>query len=860
MSAGWGLSLRLAWREARRRPGRTALLVLLIGLPVAALATGLIVVRTASPTPAESRARTMGQADQVFAPTLGPLTGDADGAADALAAASPDGSHVVAIINATDAATRRDGHLQRISVSDQPLDDPLFDGRLTLGSGRVPEGPREVAVGEELSRRLDVSVGDEIELLALGRVTITGTVRETSANDFRVGAVVGAPLTPPPEQFANGVAWITVFVQHPPGTDVPVAIPAEFVELHYGVEDARTQMGIAYAVGAVGLLLMGTVAAAAFAVSARRHLRLLGVLAANGVPPSGLRRIMVLQGAVTGAVASSVGIGVALVAGQIIIEPRLDRLVSRAVTPLDIPVPYLVLAWAMGVVAAAAAAWVPAHTAARVPVLSALAGRRPQPRTRVLGPIVGLVVAASGVAVLGVFVAWSHAPWGLGLVGAGLVLTGGTLCMPWLASRFEPAGGRLRGPARMGARGLARNRVRTCAVATAIMAPAVAATFGATIDASAVETSSRRDVRDDQVVVQAIVSNESEWASRTSLVPGEDVLDEVRTVLPGATEAPLRLLADPAAVSGPQSAWVTWAADADADSDPDWGGVGWTTVAVASEDLLEALAAPSGTIDLLDDDNTVVALSAVPDDLEVRLDSPAGGAGPVLFDRASVVVADPDAVGENGLDLPAFVVSQSWADSRGFTTVDTGVVFRSPEPLTSDQRAELRPDGLDADDAQIRTEVLGTPPESSEGWYAAFATPAQREWEIGAAIAAGVLAFTLLVVAVTLALNAAESRDERALLRAIGAPPRVERVSRAWEATLLPAMAMVVAVPLGLASALTVIAVGGGGAYRATVPWLVVATLLVAVPVVSGGVTRLVTAVAGRLGRSVDLVGALAGD
>ena len=861
MGAGWGMSLRLAWREARRRPGRTALVTVVIALPVAALSVGLIVVRTGYQSPAEARAATIGQADQAFTTvSASPALGDRGAAIRSVADAAPDGSRVVAVTTAAEAVTRDDGHLDFVGLSDQPLDDPLFAGRLSLGEGRVPEGRDEIAASGDLLRGLDAAVGDEIDLLALGRVTVTGTLRETSANDVRMGAVVGAPLTPPPHQFAMGTASIRVFLDRPDGSD-PVRAPQGLVEMSdaYGTdpEHARRQLGVAYAIGAVGLVLAGTVASAAFAVGARRYLRSLGVLAANGVPPAGLRRVMVLQGVVTGALASAVGIGAALVAGQAI-EPHLDRWMARAVAPLDVPVPYLGLAWLMGVVASGAAAWVPARTAARVPVLSALAGRRPQSPARVLGPVAGAGLAAAGSVVLALYATRPRPPWGLGVAGAMLVLAGGTLCTPWLVAQCEPAAGRLRGAARLAARGLARNRLRTCAVVTAIMAPAAAATFGMTLVASQHDAWRDHQVRPDQVVVTGGFNDEAAAGGATSWVPPDDRLDEARRIVPGAAEAPLRLVSSPAHSHEPYLR-VSWAPTTGASADDP----ATSAIAVASDDLLAALAAPAGTADLLDD-NTVVALHPVPDDLVARPESPLAADRPVLFERTEVVVAQP-AAATASYELPSFVVSQGWVDARGLDTFDAGLVMRSPRPLTADQRDALRPwHDLDLQDASIRSEVLGTAPPQAEPWTAAFADP-DHDSDVAAAavIAAAVLVFTLLVVAATLALSAAESRDERSMLQAIGVPPRVDRASRACEAALLPLLAMVVAIPLGVACAFVVLVAlpdTGGVLVDPTVPWPVVGALLVGVPVVSGVVTRVAAALAAPLARPPDLVSGLACD
>ncbi len=92
--------------------------------------------------------------------------------------------------------------------------------------------------------------------------------------------------------------------------------------------------------------------------------------------------------------------------------------------------------------------------------------------------------------------------WGVGLGGAALVLAGGACTTPWLVSRLEPLAARARGGLRVAARGLARNRARSGAVATAIMAPVAVALF--VLDGRRPAGTSRRAPRsaDDQVLVE----------------------------------------------------------------------------------------------------------------------------------------------------------------------------------------------------------------------------------------------------------------------------------------------------------------------------------------------------------------------
>ncbi|HET6664728.1 MAG TPA: FtsX-like permease family protein [Acidimicrobiales bacterium] len=119
-------------------------------------------------------------------------------------------------------------------------------------------------------------------------------------------------------------------------------------------------------------------------------------------------------------------------------------------------------------------------------------------------------------------------------------------------------------------------------------------------------------------------------------------------------------------------------------------------------------------------------------------------------------------------------------------------------------------------------------------------------------VAAGAsLLFTLLVVVIALALDASESSDERALLAASGAPPAVRRSIEAWQAFLLPALGALVAVPAGLLVSFAVLSDRGdiSGPARGVavqVPSGAIALLLVAVPLVTAGLTWIATALRGR--------------
>jgi hypothetical protein len=272
-----------------------------------------------------------------------------------------------------------------------------------------------------------------------------------------------------------------------------------------------------------------------------------------------------------------------------------------------------------------------------------------------------------------------------------------------------------------------------------------------------------------------------------------------------------------------------------------------STLGVASPELLAALDAPPAAARALAAGD-VVARFEGPEESPVEIGVPRGldAAG-----HAGVPVVVDD--GPGGSLLPRLLVSEGWARARGLATIDKGVLFRAPDDLTEAQLAAVAHRTVDRSsrDAWIRSQVLGEPPPIIRGWVVTPDTEPDRPTALTQLLTGAILGFTLIVVAVALALNAAENRDERDLLAALGAPPRVQRSVTAWQALLLPLAGAAVGVPLG---------VGGAAAVRVarsaaddvpahlTVAWGGVALLLVAVPVASALAAGLVATVTSRRG------------
>src|SRR5690606_25954831 len=151
----------------------------------------------------------------------------------------------------------------------------------------------------------------------------------------------------------------------------------------------------------VVLTVAGIVISSAFAAGARRQLTTLGQLAANGAGPRVLRRTLVLQGTWTGLI----GAGFGLVVAAIVLalgRGWLDEVYEHDVDGYVVRIGDLVPIELIGVAAATIAALVPARGTSRIPVLTALAGRRPLGRVPRWLTVSGFVSALAGLGLLGI--------------------------------------------------------------------------------------------------------------------------------------------------------------------------------------------------------------------------------------------------------------------------------------------------------------------------------------------------------------------------------------------------------------------------------------------------------------------------
>jgi putative ABC transport system permease protein len=214
----------------------------------------------------------------------------------------------------------------------------------------------------------------------------------------------------------------------------------------------------------VGLLLVCLVAAAGFVVLAQRRLRQFGMLAAVGATDTHLRLVTLANGALVGATAALVGTTVGVL-GWLAVAPRLETVAAQRIDRFDVPWWAIAAGMLLAVGSATAAAWWPARSVARIPVVRALSARPPRPK-----PAHRSAALAGLLAVLGVVCLALADQKRVLLIIAGATATAlGMLFIGPLAIRALAAAGR-RSPVgtRLALRDLTRYRARSGAALAAI--------------------------------------------------------------------------------------------------------------------------------------------------------------------------------------------------------------------------------------------------------------------------------------------------------------------------------------------------------------------------------------------------------
>lgn len=882
------LALRLSRRETLRRPGRTLLAALLIALPVAGMVVAAVWVRTSEQTPLEQWRATQGLADVYATPGAG-RGAPVDSGGPTLEELLPPGSRMITYRSEYNRLLRTSaGDRSSAEVTDLPAADPLAAPIIQVTSGRLPERSNQVFLTRKVAQELHAGVGDVVRLERPAGVTWTVVgVGERSAWWDSATVVLGPGTEFPWRDDFSGNGSQSVLVDLPAGvTPAQVAEIARFPEgvaiapglLPDGVPgsmygDTPSDQGGAVAwswvIGAVVLTVVGIVVAAAFAAGARRQLTMLGQLSANGASPATLRRVLFLQGTWTGALGTALGIAIG-VAVLVAASPHLDRMLGRDVDGYRVRFGDIVPIVVLGVTAATLAALVPARTTARVPVLAALAGRRPLRPVPPSLTMAGVAVGGAGLGLLGLAVVGANSGeggtvWALtAIVGGVAILLGACAVAPGYVSVLEPLAHRLRGCFRLAARSLARQRTRTGAVVSAVCATSALAIGASALVLSAdAKSAQERDwMRSDEVHISAYATGPYGEEARAPMqtrpveVPRE-YMDHLQRAIRGSKVHRINRVSAPDAGSGARWEVQRFVPERPLPDDQPphlhlMSGPVAHFAAIAEAKLLRLYDLPIGVSRALEREG-VVALG--------YLD--AGGVASVsligdVYDESSVgqpsavvellppfevtVVAVPDfPVGS----IPRVLVTPERAKALGLVPTTDLIVMRAPRPLSDADRAAIQDISEEHRDAMLDTQEPGGELVSlnSDVMYPST-TLSPRLLEALLTLAALVL--SLFVVAVSLALAAAETRDERDVLVIVGAPPPTMRRTSGRKALLLSLLGAALAVPVGFLP-VSVFAMASDADLPLIFPWRVVLLLIVAVPLVAAVVTTTFSGIALRV-------------
>lgn len=841
---GWRVALRLARREAWRRKAQTTLMLVLVCLPVLAVAAAAVVWRTASVSGAEGVDRRLGTSAALVS---------GSGTSEVLQGVDPDGptswvsedEHVATVdevrgvlgadrelvpIAQEYLSYRTDRGVGDLVVTQTDLANPLTDGLFRLEEGRYPRADDEVVVNAVVAGR---GPGPGETLTVLRRTPdgetrtdlhVVGIAASATTREEGVAAVLPGALGVPESQPAwlvggDPVSWDDVRALNAVGllgasrqvlTDPPPdsALPPEVV----GDEPVdETRLTALLLVVTMVLLEVVLLAGPAFAVRARAQARTLALTAAAGGTPAQARRTVLASGVVVGLVGGLVGVVLGIGLGALLV-PLAQRFQGTWFGPFEVPWPLLAVVACFGLAAAVLAAVAPAFSASRQDVVAVLAGRRGEGRPSRRSPVLGLVLVGAGLAAGLLGSRASGASPALVAASALLSVVGMILLVATVVALVGQVARRFPLSLRFAARDAARHRTRTV--------PAVAA-VGATVAgviALAVALSSQQaaDERD----------HDPQLAHGYGAVPLDATADPtavrrvLATRLPGATVD---------AVDGVRSddpeAFVEVGFEVDGEQ------LVLPTSGVFGTAELVAGAAPAALgLDAADQERADRALA----EGRVVLVRGADAFGPEVAGRVRVVA------GERAVDLPATTVHPPGGLGAASAVLPPAVAADLGLPVVTTALA-LAPSISTAAEQDL-AEALATVPGAGtlvvERGYQPEDGVRILQWVL--ALLGGILMLGGTLTATFLALS--DARPDLATMAAVGARPRTRRRVAAAYALVVGLVAALLGTPIGFIPGIAVsrpLSRGDDGSTLLAVPWPLLGLVVIGLPLLTAAAVGL---------------------
>ncbi len=856
---GWRPMLRLARRDVLRSRARSILVLVMIALPVLAVTAADVVISTATVSGSEALERRLGAADARV--EVQPWSTQAAQLPDPDQGSSWSGSQGNEVSLATveralgrpiTAIERHEGSVRYTTPkgigaaegTELDLADPLAAGLFELTAGRLPGSADEVVVNGDLAAR-GLAVGDDLELASGLTRRIVGTVESSSARGYPI--VVGPPGSLGMEASqgqhtwlldAGPVTWSDVrrlnaigalvlsraVMQDPPPAS---ALPAELQG--QGGNDSAT-LAVLVLVVVMALLEVVLLAGPAFAVGARRQSRNLALMAASGGTPGQSRRVVLAGAIVLGSAAAVTGVVLGVLAAAAAL-PLVQRLSDARLGPFDVPWKHLVVIGAFGLLSAFLAAVVPARFASRQDVVAVLAGRRGHRAPGVRSPLLGLVLLGLGIG--GAVYGAKRPSGGEFVIAAAAVVAvlGMILLVPVVVAVLARLSRGLPLPLRYAVRDASRHRTRTVP-AVAAVAATVAGVVALGIGISSDELENRRTYQPLLPMGTGSVTDYALGGQGSGTPVWPRLTDAVRRQLPDNTLTELKGMASSAA-----------------DYDSIYLDL---SVRGRPEPLLMSYAGQYGS-------EVLVADGRLPD-VELGIPDGAKAAAERMLAEGGAVVLTTRPVQRERVRVRV----QRYTEGGGDVTarpVSLPALFVPVGDLTARVQAVLSPEAagrLGVGSETVGLVVDGPVSESAEkdvsealgaispdaGFYVERGYQADQATLI-VQVVLGILGAVLMLggtlTATFLALS--DARPDLATLSAVGSAPRTRRAVAAAYALVIGLVGAVLGAAVGFIPGIAVTYPltghrwnapdGAGPSHYLDVPWLLIGSLVLALPLVT---------------------------
>lgn len=825
----------VAWRTFRRNFGRLALTATGIALGVAIL-FGVLVANASSTA---SLRRQLGRVD-IPAVFLRPLGADAGAVPEDVAniAARFEGVNaawgsVGFMAELLDVATGEDGEPEEIwmfgstALKERPEGEEPPGGLVWATEGEEPVAGRDEAVlTRSRAAELGVERGDSIEVRTPSGVrSVTITALDYVENGETPPGALRTSLATAQAAFGRETELQDVYIELKPGTDVAVWIDANqrslpsnmrLVPAEAGLRSLRDLVAVTHTafttVAAITLFVAAFLIYLTLSMAVIERSRIYGTMRAVGARRRQVLRLVLSEALVLGAAATAIGLLFGLGAAVVLVRLT-GSLYDVDDMAMVVPVGAVALSAALGIAATVAAAAIPARRAARVTPIAAMRGAAFDDSRLSRAWIVGLVSMATGVVL-------PFLPGRRGLdAGTIFVLVGAVLVVPLVMRPIAAAAGALtrriaRGVGDVGVMHLVKQRSRS-AYTLALVMVVLAAVFAIGSANLSIQGTLRRDLDARFASDLVLWGNPTLPPQVTSAFPA-GVVDRTTPIWFGHTETPEGkgvelVMIDPDSYFDVQSfAWVR-GDDATVQRALDKGGS-----IVASEALLHEMGAAVGDQISLRTSEGDVPFAVVASYASIELE-----------DRATIGIRD-------GRNLFAA------REPNGlFTVLQDGVTLE---------------EGQAALDEAFAQQSIGVEPVGEE--RREIRSLVDRYFGVFFAIVLVAAVVGLLGLANTLAISIVQRTREIGVLRAVGTHRRQVAGMVVVESATLVAVAVALAIPLGLLLSVTLLrttAASVGMIIHYTFPWLMVPAVAVIAVVVG-----LAAAVApGRRAARVDPVAAL---